>query len=258
MLNQSLLHIEASSHDERDLVLESINQKARFPRKLDYMSDLPPVWDQGADGPCSAYAAAAIKSWQERRDYGLAESLSKYFIYNMRSNYPQKGMTPRDTMKLLQKYGMPTARSYNKRKMKHKQDIPDWIFEEAANHRIAAYARVMTIDGLKESLYKNGPAYIAMPVFNVGETFWKPGFGDTKMGGHALTVVGYNKRGFILRNSWGINWGNSGHTLYPYTDFGAHYEIWTAIDEPGSSPDMIPPKRRRFNIRKLFASIFNR
>jgi len=257
MVNQSLLNIEASGHDERDIILESINKKSKFPKSLDYRSELPIVWDQGSDGPCSAYAAAAIKQWQEYRDYGMSDALSKYFIYNIRSNYPQKGMSPRDTMRLLHKYGMPTARSYHKRKMKHKQDIPDWIWKEASNHRIAGYARVMTIEGLKESLYKNGPAYIAMPVFNDTETFWKPGFGDKKLGGHALAIVGYNRKGFILRNSWGYKWADAGHTLYPYSDFGAHYEIWTAIDELGSSRTKAPVKRK-FSIKRLFASIFNR
>lgn len=258
MVNQSLLNIEVSKHDSRDVVLETINQSARYPKSLDYRQHMPRVWDQGADGPCSAYAAAAIKQWQEYKDYGLKESLSKYFIYNIRPNYPQKGMTPRDTMKLLHKYGVPTAKSYNKRKMKHKQDIPDWLWQEAANHRILAYARVMTIEGLKESLYKNGPAYIAMPVYNDSSTFWKPSFGDVIMGGHALVVVGYNRKGFILRNSWGSDWADGGHSIYSYKDFGCHYEIWTAVDDPHSTKTIRPAKKRRFNVRDLLSKIFNR
>ena len=258
MMNKALLNVEISHHDQRDVVVESLNQKTSYPRSLDYRDALPMVWDQGADGPCSAYAAAAIKQWQEYKDYGLSESLSKYFIYNIRPNYPQKGMTPRDTMKVLHKYGVPTAKSYHKRKMKHKQDIPKEIWDEASNHRIAAYGRVMTIEGLKESLYKNGPAYIAMPVFNDSSEFWKPGFGDKVIGGHALVVVGYNRKGFILRNSWGSGWADGGHTLYRYKDFGAHYEIWTLIDEKGSKQTDRPRKRRNFNPLKLLKSIFNR
>lgn len=258
MIKQSLLNIEVSTNDKRDIVVETLNTSVKYPRSLDYRKQMPKVWHQGSDGPCSSFAVAAIKQWQEKKDYGLDENLSRYFIYNIRPNYPQKGMTPRDTMKMLQKYGMPIAKSYHIRKMKHKQDIPESVWQEAANHRIAAYGRVMTIEGLKESLYKNGPAYIAMPVFNDSTTFWKPGAGDKQLGGHALVVVGYDRKGFILRNSWGSGWGYGGHTTYPYKDFGAHYEIWTMLDELGSTQGARPKKRRKFNIVKLFKSIFNR
>ena len=259
MVKQSLLNIEVSSHDNRDIVVETLNEVSRFPRTLDLRPSMPKVWHQGTDGPCSAYAAVAIKQWQEKKDYGLEENLSRYFIYNIRSNYPQKGMTPRDTMKILHKYGVPVAKSYHIRKMRHKQDIPEEVWQEAANHRILAYGRVLTIDGLKESLYKNGPAYIAMPVFNNSSSFWKPGFGQTQLGGHALVVVGYNKHGFILRNSWGRSWADSGHTIYPYKDFGAHFEIWTAIDDPNSTKRYTQSKpKRSLNVMKLFKNIFNR
>ena len=50
-------------------------------------------------------------------------------------------------------------------------------------------------------------------------------------GGHAMTVVGYNEEGFIIRNTWGINWGDKGYCIYPYSDWGSHWEIWTTIDE---------------------------
>ena len=43
-------------------------------------------------------------------------------------------------------------------------------------------------------------------------------------------LVGYNEDGFIVRNSWGHNWGNQGYSIYEYNDWGSHWEIWTTID----------------------------
>lgn len=61
-------------------------------------------------------------------------------------------------------------------------------------------------------------------------------------GGHAMTVVGYNAEGFIVRNSWGAGWNDDGHCVWPYADFGKHWEIWTAIDELGSPAWTEPPR----------------
>lgn len=49
-------------------------------------------------------------------------------------------------------------------------------------------------------------------------------------------TVGYNKLGFILRNSWGNRWNGDGYTIFPYEDFGMQWEIWTAIDEKSPQP----------------------
>lgn len=250
-ISTELLNVEASNHDGRDLIIEGINHPHfDFPEKVDLREHLPNAWDQGADGPCSAYAAAAIKMYHEFKDYGSTEELSRYFVYNLRSNYPAKGMTPRDTMKILQKWGIPFRSSFKKR-WNSIDEIPQEVLDEAANHKILGYARIMTIDGLKKSLYKNGPAYIAMPVYNDGEEFWKAQYSQRIMGGHALVVVGYTDKGFILRNSWGRDWAWDGHALYRYEDFGMHYEIWTAIDDLSSEPVISVREKKKIERKKM-------
>ena len=255
-LNKEQLNIEASQHDGRDLIIESINNPVfDYPKSLDYRRNLPAAWHQGEDGPCSAYAVAAIKMYHEWKDYGSTQSLSRFFVYNLRSNYPDKGMTPRDTMKILQKYGIPFRKSF-KRRWKSVEDIPEEVMKEAANHKILGYARIMTIEGLKKSLYKNGPAYIAMPVYNTSDSFWKARHGQRPLGGHGLVIVGYDKDGFILRNSWGTEWADRGHSIYKYEDFGMHYEIWTAIDDLSSEPIIKKKKEKKEKKKSFFKRIF--
>lgn len=41
------------------------------------------------------------------------------------------------------------------------------------------------------------------------ETFYQPQ-------GHAITIVGYNDDGFIIKNSWGTDWGNNGYATLSY------------------------------------------
>ena len=42
---------------------------------------------------------------------------------------------------------------------------------------------------------------------------------DQFLGGHAVDVVGYddNKKVWIMRNSWGTNWGQKGYFTLPYS-----------------------------------------
>jgi len=41
---------------------------------------------------------------------------------------------------------------------------------------------------------------------------------DNILGGHAVMAVGYDndREVFIIRNSWGVNWGDQGYFYMPY------------------------------------------
>ena len=132
-------------------------------------------------------------------------------------------------MKLLKNIGICTEYSYPYGYIEHKKYIPKRIYEEAKKNVIKSYARVYSINELKNCLYNNGPCLITLPVYNYSSEFWN-GVGKHK-GGHAVAIIGYNNEGFILRNSWGEKWGNKGYTTYKYEDFGSHWEIWTTVDD---------------------------
>jgi len=45
-----------------------------------------------------------------------------------------------------------------------------------------------------------------------------PAEDEAQIGGHALVAVGYDDlgRNFIVRNSWGADWGDAGYCYLPY------------------------------------------
>ena len=93
---------------------------------------------------------------------------------------------------------------------------------------------------MKTALYTNGPCYITVPVYHYGKQMWQQRENLTELlGAHAMTLVGYNEDGFIVRNSWGEDWGDHGYTIFPYGDWGLHWEAWTTIDENSSDPKAI-------------------
>ena len=49
-------------------------------------------------------------------------------------------------------------------------------------------------------------------------------------GGHAFALVGFNRRGFIVQNSWGPNWGMKGFAVLTYDDWVANgRDAWVCV-----------------------------
>ena len=242
-----------SEDDERDFIFASSNLSTTdrdFPETLDLRPDLMPVRNQGSQGTCFAQSSACMKEWQERKNYGFDGYFSPQFMYNQRDNKydhdqnNDEGMYGRNVMRLLKNIGMCEEKDYPYGKIEHKDKIPAKLFEKAKVNVIKSYARIHEIDDLKLSLKRNGPALICFPVFNYTGQMWIKREGDSYSGGHAMTVVGYNEDGFIIRNSWGQSWNGDGYTIYKYEDWGKHWEIWSTVDKkdifPTPTPDPDP------------------
>jgi C1A family cysteine protease len=236
------LNMKESSFDDRDYVYENkVKYKIVNTKICDYRNDLQPIRNQGDQGTCYAQTAACVKEWQEKKDSGFNGYFSPQFFYNNRDYYndgindnienkEDDGMTGRDVMRILKNIGICKEIDYPYGKTDRINEIEENIKKKAYKNRIKSYARINTLEGLKTSLVKNGPCLIAMPVYNYGDQIWIKEKNQEILGGHAMTVVGYNEDSFIIRNSWGGQWGDKGYSYYYFKDWGVHYEIWTTID----------------------------
>lgn len=248
-------NIVRSPEDSRDWIGESIfSDKTVLPKEYNVMKDLQPIRNQGSQGSCAGQTAACMKEWQEKQDVQTDRHFSPQFVYNNRENQTTEGMYGRDVMKILQTMGCCFESDYKYGTIEGKEEIDEETYEKAKNFKISHYAQVKTIDGLKRALYTNGPCYIAVPTYNNGTRMWKPNPGETMDGGHAMTVVGWDKKGFIIRNSWGDEWGDNGYCHFPYEDFGLQWEIFTTIDE---NSDKVPDKdlKEPFNLMRLLSKM---
>lgn len=221
--------------DIRDWRAETIYPKlVRVPASLDLRSDLQPIRDQGSQGSCVAQVGACMKEWQELKNVGFEDHMSPQFIYNSRQDPSTAGMYARDLMDILRIMGIVPEDlfpyGYSGKPSKE-------LYEQAKNFIIKHYAQVNTIEGLKTALSKNGPCYGTFPVYNYGSRLWKPGYTTQLLGYHAMTWVGYNSRGFIIRNSWSRDWEDMGYTIFPYEDWGSQIEVWTTIDADSGHQD---------------------
>jgi len=80
-----------------------------------------------------------------------------------------------------------------------------------------------TVDAIRDALYTYGPLITTMVVYS---DFYSYSSGiyvhtsGTYQGAHAIVIVGYSDTGqyFIVKNSWGTDWGESGYFQIAYSE----------------------------------------
>lgn len=239
--------------DERDYVYDkivNIPQSNKLPKKVDSRPKLPPVRNQGKRGTCIAFAASTVKEFQERMDCNYDDYFSPEFIYYFRENKPIVGMWPRDAMKILSKRGICIEDVFPYDNDKDPKAIPYDAKGLATDYKIGKYYRIKTVDALKKQLYDHGTAIITFNTYNNKKDMWRKGKNDRLLGSHAMTVVGYNEKGFILRNSWGKKWNGNGHTIFKYKDWKHAIEVWGCEDIKGSIIPDIKKKEKKDKDKK--------
>ena len=116
----------------------------------------------------------------------------------------------------------------------------DWWLD-AVNRPLGAYYRVdpRSITDMHVALNEVGMLY-ASAVCHAGwlegatakaRTGWTIPFAKAKAsdGGHAFALVGYDRTGFLVQNSWGERWGDGGFATLTYEDWLEHaMDCWVA------------------------------
>lgn len=177
-----------------------------LPSEYSYMKQLPKVLDQGNRPICVPCSISGFINCNLNLQSGNADD-NKVDLDKMFKKYgTNEGMTFKDALHYLKHEGIQTNKGLFK---------------------IDQYAMVGSIPVLKTALVMNGPCIGGLPVKNsTYPEFWK---GNGFEGGHAVAIIGYDKDGFIIRNSWGSYYGNKGYGHIKYEDFNNFYEIWTPI-----------------------------
>lgn len=186
-----------------------------IPEKYSYKNYLPPVLNQGASPICVPCALSAHLNWNYNVDHDgqifRDNKIAVNDIYKIRKNkLKNDGMSILEGLAFLKEKGVNSKSGFMKIKM---------------------FAKVTSLFSLKYALIMNGPCIGALRVYNENPNFWIREYqGQEMIGGHAIAIIGYNKEGFILRNSWGSSWGDKGYTIIPYDEFNKFLEVWTIVD----------------------------
>ena len=245
--------------DVRDFPVRKIMRAVPLPASVDYEKKMPPVRNQFQRGACVAFATAATKEYQERMQRKTLKDLdfSEEWIYGQ-VRQAGGGAYPRDAVKLLAAVGVCREKllPYNSSITDDSQEVafvaPPVAKINAKNYMAQGYARLGSIEDMKQSLVVNGPFIIGVDWQNgwfapkdktsSGYPLLKPNDGGSA-GGHAICIVGYDDKigGFKFRNSWSNQWGRNGYAYFSYDTIKENLnDAWTTFDI--SNPKIINAK----------------
>lgn len=173
-------------------------------------------------------------------------------MYKTGSSY-SAGLTPREVMKAWRKHGA-CLETFWPKKLDHDTAPAEGWQASCADCTIAAYYRVYKgdtfgrrhISDIQAAIYETGAVFAGAKIVfedwkslrdrKLTEVPVLPAFPQglnkekkEELPGHAYALVGYNSTGFIVLNSWGVNWGYHGFAIIKYEDWAESGEdVWVA------------------------------
>lgn len=204
-----------------------------LPSEVDLRAQMPPVYDQGQLGSCTANAIAAHLDFNRAKQGEAFISPSRLFIYyNERvaegTVDSDSGATIRESVKAITSFGAPHEKLWPYLISKFTRKPSKAAYTEGATTEAMTYQRLPRATSVFQACLAQGyPFVIGFTVYESFESasvakdgiMSMPAPSEQVLGGHAVCVVGYKtingKLYFIVRNSWGSAWGDKGYFYMP-------------------------------------------
>lgn len=207
-----------------------------------------PVEDQGSLGSCSAHAGISLFEYFEKRAFGRYVNGSRLFLYKATRNLLRwegdDGAYLRSTMGALALFGVVPEKYWPYDEKRYNDEPSAFLYSYARNFQAVLYYRLDNtgidrnelLERIKEHLRNALPCifgfscYSSLDLADDGNIPF-PDKDESADGGHAVMAVGFdddkkiinpgNKRisttgAFLIKNSWGTEWGENGYGWLPY------------------------------------------
>jgi C1A family cysteine protease len=222
--------------DQRDLIADT--SEIVVAGEVDPRADMPPVYDQGDLGSCTANAVAAALQYNnilDGDDFGPPSRLFIYYFERRLEGSPASedtGAFGRDGFKVAARWGTPAERDWpysDDNPGPFQQEPPQSVMELAAQHKLREKYRSVprSVDAFKAALSNRQTVAFGFAVY---ESFMTqevastgivplPARHERNVGGHEMLMVGYladEPNYALVRNSWGPRWGLGGYCLFPW------------------------------------------
>ncbi|UCH13059.1 MAG: hypothetical protein JSV22_08055 [Bacteroidales bacterium] len=222
-----------------------------MPGKIDLRGLCSPVEDQEDIGSCTANAGVALIEYFENKAYHKFLDASRLFLYKVTRNYLQlqgdTGAYLRSTIAAMALFGVPPEKYWPYDTSLFDEEPPTFCYSFAQNFKAIKYFRLDSHEHspnevlmrIKKFLATGFPSMFGFTVFdsveqsnnNDGQIPFPNPETDRAVGGHAVAAVGYDDKkviknerqgkpkttgAFLIRNSWGKDWGEDGYGWLPY------------------------------------------
>lgn len=236
--------VRPDSVDFRDLLFRP---NVGIPPRPTWFPDIRlPVKNQRDTSACTGFALSLVVEHLLRKCGREPDAdVSPYMLYSMARRYDEfagnsdEGSSLRGALKGWHKHGAcgnALWRTGLKIPPTPKKAVDDWWLD-AVTRPLGAYYRIdrKQLADIHAALNEVGVVYAsvdthagwdagdkakarAMPRSFKDRIFEIPADGGGG-GGHAIALIGYNERGFLLQNSWGAEWGSHGYAILSYDDW---------------------------------------
>jgi C1A family cysteine protease len=217
--------------DSRDYPFKALMPKKlkSLPREVDLRDRATPVEDQGNIGSCVANAVVGCMEYLDNIDGDgeWADWARLFLYYNAREmkgwQNTDSGCYIRDAVKSAATVGVCLEKTDPYITTNFDVKPSPKAYEEAKDHLITAYFRMLTVLEMQANLAEDRPSVFGIPLydsfFRVGKDgeVPMPKRGERMHGGHAMALFGYRSdERFIIRNSWNVTWGDRGYGYLPF------------------------------------------
>jgi C1A family cysteine protease len=205
----------------------------QFPPLVDLRSTMPPIVDQGDLGSCTANAFCGLIGHDLKINGKYFIGSRLFLYYNERklegTIREDAGASLSTGIKALEKYGICLESDWKYDIRKFAVNPPTKCYMSASAHKALTSENIQQdIASMKQSLVANEPFVVGIAVYDSFESDEVAANGivpmpnttkEQNLGGHAVVCVGYDdtKQVWIMRNSWGTDWGDKGHFYLPYS-----------------------------------------
>ena len=210
--------------------------------------------------------AGAMEFEMMKQDAVNAFMPSRLFIYyNERviehTVATDSGAQLRDGIKTVNKQGVCTEKIWPYNITQFAKKPAEQMYSAALNHKVLSYQSIVrNLTQMKGCLASGYPfvlgftAYESLESESVAKTgkLNMPKKNEQVVGGHAVAAVGFDDKTkrFIMRNSWGTDWGMKGYFTMPYDylmDENLSDDFWTiriVEDNPAAKKNKKSPVKK--------------